>query len=65
MSKLTCLQSAEARVLRHCRPPVLIGTRVIVDDTLRRAWYGQVSDAMNRLNVKDVNAFCDLAGVPD
>lgn len=65
MSKLTDKQRSHAKYLRATRPPVLIGTRVVIDDALRRAWYVQVEEAMALLKVTNTDAFCDVAGVPD
>lgn len=51
------------------RPPVIPGTRVIPHDVLRRAYYAMVGDTMLQLGIirssEDVDAFCDLAGIPD
>lgn len=65
--RLTSAHRLAARSLRLQRPPVLTGTRVIVDDAQRKAWYEQVTKTMQKLAIpgKQVNAFCDLAGVPD
>jgi hypothetical protein len=67
MSKLTAEQIAAAQGLLENRPPVLPGTRVILDDAARKQWYDNVTATMERLGLDqdDVNQFCDLAGVPD
>jgi hypothetical protein len=67
---LTAEQCDAARRLLARRPPVLPGTRVIVEEAARRAWYARVTDTMRQVKVDlaapaDVAAFCDLAGVPD
>lgn len=67
MATLTAKQEAVARELRMARPMVYPGTRVIMDAFERKAWYDQVYSAMNAQSIapNQVNAFCDLAGVPD
>lgn len=61
-------RDAAARCLL-ARPPVIGGTRVIMGAKARLTWFNFVSAEMERLrihkNQRLVNAFCDLAGVPD
>jgi hypothetical protein len=61
------VQKDAAAELLCNRPAVFPGTRVIVDDVERKAWYGQVRAAMQAHSVhpRDTDEFCDLAGVPD
>jgi hypothetical protein len=61
-----------ADALLALRPDVYPGTRVIISDKFRTAWYDMVSRAMFRLGFLDgprdaavIAEFCDRAGVPD
>lgn len=68
MSTLNTDQAAAARRLLEARPPVLPGTRAILNRPRAIAWYHAVSSAMVAWGVKDpdqVREFCDLAGVAD
>jgi hypothetical protein len=67
MLRLSLSQRDAAVALRTQRPPVLEGTRVILDDQDRKAWYDAVYSEMERIELPKslVNAFCDVAGVPD
>lgn len=66
--RLTKEEAARASKLFQERPPVLPGTRVILDDGQRAAWYARVTQEIKALKIQDSRAmseFCDLAGVPD
>lgn len=67
MPNLTQRQKDAAAECLRKRPPVLDGTRVVLDSALRNAWYAEVRATMLRENVssKQSSEFCDLAGVPD
>ena len=67
MNTLTASQRAVASALFINRPETLPGTRVVIDDDARRAWYATVSDAMKRERIPYgcVDEFCNIAGVPD
>lgn len=65
---LTGEQIAAAEVLLQERPPVIPGTRAIVDAMACERWYARVTETMERLGVNSyraVNEFCDIAGVAD
>lgn len=65
---LTPQQITAARDLLGSRPTVIPGTRAILNDTDRKRWFDEVSEALTRLRVDsaiDVSEFCDLAGVAD
>lgn len=64
---LTPTQTLAAAELLKERPAVIEGTRVIPNAAARANYYNRVTETMRRLRVADhnVNAFCDLAGVPD
>jgi hypothetical protein len=60
---------AAADLLTH-RPEVVPGTRAILNRPAALAWYNRVTHVMEVVGIdptdyKKVNAFCDLAGVPD
>jgi hypothetical protein len=60
-------QILAAAELLKSRPPVLEGTRIIPGSSDRNRYYAQVTAVMRSTKVsdKDVNDFCDRAGVPD
>lgn len=70
---LTPEQKAAARELFKIRPPVVPGTRVILDVDQKNDWYARVTARMQALGIitatggdpKAVKEFCDLAGVAD
>jgi hypothetical protein len=66
-SDLTINQKKAAAALLKLRPPVLPGTRAILDATLCQAWYDIVTEQVLalKLNPQQIVAFCDAAGVPD
>jgi len=57
----------EATKLLQERPPVVPGTRAIIDRNAAKAWYDRVTLAMEKFSLtgRDVYTFCALAGVPD
>lgn len=59
-------QRKAAEALLAIRPPVIPGTRAIVDEALEKEWYDKVTAKVLRLGIshKQVAAFCDVAGVP-
>lgn len=67
--QLTTEQTEAARKLLAARPAVLPGTRAIINDRARVAWYKQVTAEGMRLDVfkspETIAAFCDAAGVAD
>jgi hypothetical protein len=67
LSLLTERQEEKAKALLGLRPTVLPGTRVILDQEQAKWWFSKVTEEMNglRLNEGQIQAFCDLAGVPD
>lgn len=67
MKTLNATQILAATELLKSRPPVIDGTRVIADTVARNGYYQRVRDVMASTKVADhnVNAFCDLCGVPD
>lgn len=67
MKTLNETQILAAAELLKSRPPVIEGTRVIPDTAARNDYYQRVRDVMASTKVADsnVNAFCDLCGVPD
>lgn len=67
MDKLTKQQAEAADVLLQKRPPVIPGTRAIVDAKAQRTWFDEVTATMTAVGIErsQVNAFCDLAGVAD
>jgi len=63
---LTDKQKIEASRLAAIRPPVVPGTRYIPNDSERESFYAMVNDAMKGIkDFRDVQTFCDIAGVPD
>jgi hypothetical protein len=61
-------QTLAAAELLSIRPAVIPGTRAIIDRQACEQWFDNVVAVMRRLDVTKpaaVNAFCDLAGVPD
>jgi hypothetical protein len=66
---LTEAQKQAAKALLDIRPPVIEGTRVIVDDKLCKEWNDKVCAAQIEHgltdNIDDWWEFCDIAGVPD
>lgn len=66
---LSAQEREVAQQLKQARPEVIPGTRVILDDIERKAWYDEVVRQMDALGVsrngRKIQAFCDLAGVPD
>jgi hypothetical protein len=64
---LNRLQTLAADACLALRPEVVQGTRVIVNNVQRGAFYEHVRNEMKRtkVNERDVCAFCDRAGVPD
>lgn len=60
-------QRTAAAMLRVNRPAVYDGTNIVADDRARTRWYNDVRKAMDDHGVKGaaVQAFCDIAGVPD
>jgi hypothetical protein len=63
---LTNAQIKAANELFYARPSVAEGTRVIVDSVARKDFYDRVRAVMahNKVAAADIDAFCDLAGVP-
>jgi hypothetical protein len=53
-----------AQALLKARPPVIPGTRVILDDTARNTWYKCVTEIASAIGVTD-QWFFDTCGVPD
>lgn len=66
-SDLTVKQKKAAATLLAKRPMCLPGTRAIIRDSERTAWYDLVTKAAIdlKLDPEQINAFCDLAGVAD
>jgi orotidine-5'-phosphate decarboxylase len=66
---LSAQEREAARQLKENRPEVIPGTRVIPNDRERKAWYNEVVRQGNALGISrnnlKIQAFCDLAGVPD
>ena len=65
---LTDEQTKLARDLLDARPPVFPGTRAILNETQKKAWYDMVCAAMTATSITgdaDVATFCDVAGVAD
>ena len=65
---LTKQQAKAASALFQARPAVIPGTRAIIDAEKQRVWFAQVNNALAEHGItspRDINAFCDLAGVPD
>ena len=64
---LTDLQKKVAEELLASRPAVIPGTRAIVKYEDAVTWHDKVYGAMREYKVetRDVNAFCDIAGVAD
>ncbi len=65
---LTDQQTQLAQELLTTRPAVIPGTRAIIDDGQRKAWFDDVVAAMKDNGITDdaaIATFCDLAGVPD
>lgn len=65
--QLTQLERDAALALKMKRPPVVPGSRAIINPTLASVWFKMVTDEMVKLKLDNakVTAFCDLAGVPD
>lgn len=66
-ASLTKQQAAAASVLFQKRPPVIPGTRAIIDEAAQRTWFAEVTATMTAHGItrSQVTAFCDLAGVAD
>lgn len=67
-SILTDVQRNAAQQLLNDRPAVFPGTRAILNETQRKAWFDKVCAEMTRLGIAgshQTNAFCNIAGVPD
>jgi hypothetical protein len=67
MLRLTREQRDAATTLLERRPTVLPGTRVILDRAEAVSWFREVTATMGKLELPGnlVDAFCDVAGVPD
>ncbi len=64
---LTDAEKQAAQTLRRQRPKVYPGTRVCIDRDAQLKWFDKVRAEGKRLKVQDRDwqAFCDVAGVPD
>lgn len=64
---LSSEQRQAAEALLKLRPPVIAGTRAIIDREKAENWHRAVSQTMARYGVKreNVTEFCDVAGVAD
>ena len=66
--QLSAEERKAAEQLKAVRPAVVQGTRAIINRADAEDWFKKVTQKMRDLGFKDqikVNAFCDLAGVPD
>jgi hypothetical protein len=65
---LTAAQKRAAANLLRERPMTYDNTRVIVDEGQKKAWFDKVYETMKEVGIrtyKDIQKFCDIAGVPD
>jgi hypothetical protein len=64
---LTGDQKKEAKLLLKLRPPVLPGSRAILDAEAAKQWHALVVGKMNELRIDGpaIHDFCNIAGVAD